>query len=317
MINRRLLRIKVFQSLYAYYQNNTGNDAMAEKNLMHSLEKMYELFLINLSLLSAIGKIEKDRQELHKQKFYQNNQTKRLFYDNLFISALRENENLIAANKHNSAFWNNAQDVVKKIVRTIETCEEYIEYTQSSSIDIKSDAAFVLKIYKKYIYTDESLTSFLEETNIHWAQDQYYVGLFVISFIKTEGKEFTKQSILPTLFKPVDDFNESDELYVKKLLKLTITKSPEYEPVIYQNIKNWEPDRIALSDTILLKMAVTEILNFDQIPIKSSINEYIELAKVFSTPKSKIFINGVLDKVISHYKLTNEIHKIGRGLKEN
>ncbi len=318
MINRRLIRTKVFQALYSYYQNNTTNIEIAENNLMHSLQKMHELFALNLSLLLAIADVEIERKEIQKQQFLKDktNNLQHILYDNRFLSNLRDNDNFKTIIKDNISFWSNAYELVKKITKDIEKTELYQNYSTQTETNQKTDADFINQLYKKYIYDNEALITFLEETNIHWGQDQLYIGHLVISFIKLEGAELNKNTKIPSLFKNTLDKEESDEAFVKSLFSYTILKSPEYEPIIYQKIKNWEPDRIALSDTIILKMAVTEILNFEQIPIKSSINEYIELAKIFSTPKSKIFINGVLDKVVSHYKSSGEIHKIGRGLKD-
>ena len=162
------------------------------------------------------------------------------------------------------------------------------------------------------------LLSLFEEHNMHWAHDQYYIGIILMTYMKKESFFNNPETPLPDTFKPLEfEDSETDKNFVKILFTTTIKHASEYELIINQYLENWEPERIALSDIIIMRMACAEILTFDQIPIKASLNEYIELSKTFSTPKSKIFVNGVLDKVISHYNREGKIEKTGRGLMDN
>jgi len=319
MLNRRLLRIKIFQALYSYYQTDSPDKTIAYKNLLKSLDKMHELFIRNLRILDKIADIIDERFETNKQKFLKtdnDSETLKRLSDNQGIINLRGNthyQKLVDNYKINLSGYN---DILKKIARNIEESNRYLEFRQHGNI--ASDLNVLKHIYKDYIYTDEVLLSGLEEMNIHWGHDQYYVGIIMLSCLKKDSFFSIPGSPLPQTFKTVEfEETDSDEEFVKNLFQKTIQHAAEYESVIIQYLENWEPERIALSDMIIMRMACAEIMNFEQIPIKASLNEYIELTKTFSTPKSKIFVNGVLDKVISHYNREGKILKTGRGLQEN
>jgi len=319
MLNRRLLRIKIFQALYSYYQSDSEDFMPAMKNLMKSLTKMHELFILNLSLLVKIADMIDERFEEGKQKHIKtgkdSEELKRLS-DNIVIENLRNNQSIAAYIREYKIQWGGESDMLRKIARSVEETPDYQDYR--STPDDGSDIQFLKSLYKNYIYGNELFLSKLEEQNIHWGQDQYYIGIILMSYLKKES--FFNDSTLevPGIYKPLSfEDSESDENFVKILFRETIRNAAEYEKVIFQYLENWEPERIALSDLIIMRMACAEILTFDQIPVKVSLNEYIEMSKTFSTPKSKIFVNGVLDKVISHYNREGKIEKIGRGLQES
>ena len=236
--------------------------------------------------------------------------------DNIVIENLRNNQSIAAYIREYKIQWGGESDMLRKIARSVEETPDYQDYR--STPDDGSDIQFLKSLYKNYIYGNELFLSKLEEQNIHWGQDQYYIGIILMSYLKKES--FFNDSTLevPGIYKPLSfEDSESDENFVKILFRETIRNAAEYEKVIFQYLENWEPERIALSDLIIMRMACAEILTFDQIPVKVSLNEYIEMSKTFSTPKSKIFVNGVLDKVISHYNREGKIEKIGRGLQES
>jgi transcription antitermination protein NusB len=319
MLNRRLLRIKIFQALYSYYQSDSEDMSPAMKNLIKSLDKMHELFILNLSLLMKIADMIDERFETGKQKHIKtgrdSEQLKRLS-DNAAIVNLRKNQSLASLISEYKIQWGGDNDLIRKISRTIEENPDYQNFRDTSDTD--SDLQFIKSLYKNHIYGNELLLSWLDEQNIHWAQDQYYIGIILMSYLKKESFFSDSTLDVPGVYKPLEhEEAESDEDFVKILFRESIRQAGDNERIINQYLENWEPDRIALSDIIIMRMACAEILSFDQIPVKVSLNEYIEMSKTFSTPKSKIFVNGVLDKVISHYNREGRIEKTGRGLKEN
>jgi len=318
MLNRRLLRIKIFQALYSYYQTDSDNIEVALKNLFTSFRKMHELFIRNLFIIVKIADTIDDRHETGKQKFIRSDESESLkrLSENIAIAHFKTNtdyQHLIGSYKINISGF---EDIVKIIARNIEESKEYTEFRNSTNKN--NDSGFLRLIYKNYIYTDPHLMSVLEEMNIHWANDQYYMGIALMSYLKKDSFFNSENQSLPGVFKPVElEDAESDEEFVKLLFTKTILNRNEYEERISQYLENWEPDRIALTDMIIMRMACAEIIQFNQIPVKVSLNEYIELTKIFSTPKSKIFVNGVLDKVISHFQREGRFEKIGRGLQDN
>jgi transcription antitermination protein NusB len=319
MLNRRLLRIKIFQALYSYYQTEPDNVSVALKNLMTSLVKMHELFIRNLLIIVRVADIIDDRFETGKQKYIKSESDSDLLKrlsDNTCIRNLKENAQFQKYVSNYKINLSDDADLLRQIARNTEDSEEYKLYQVSENT--KNDMQFLKTIYKNHIYTNHNLHSRLEEMNMHWANDQYYIGIILMTFLKKDSFFSQPEMPIPEAFKPVEfDDAESDEDFVKTLFVKTIKHADEYQTMINSYLENWEPDRIALCDIIIMKMALAEVLNFNQIPIKASLNEYIELTKTFSTPKSKIFVNGILDKVISHYNREGKIEKIGRGLQDN
>lgn len=319
MLNRRLLRIKIFQSLYAYYQTEQDNVSAALKNLMFSLEKMHELFVRNLAIIVKIADIIDERHEAGKQKFIKpdiRESSGRLFSDMICIRNLKNNESYTELTRLYKINLSEETDLLRQIARNIEDSSVYKAYR--ITVSEKEDMTYLRNIYKSHIFTNPVFLSRLEEINMHWGNDQYYTGIILMSFLKKDSFFSNPDEQLPGVFKTTEfDEAESDEDFVKILFMKTVKHADEYQEMINQYLENWEPERIALCDMIIMKMALAEILNFPQIPVKASLNEYIEMTKTFSTPKSKIFVNGVLDKVISHYNREGKIEKIGRGLQEN
>ena len=319
MLNRRLLRIKIFQALYSYYQSDSDNVNTAFKNLITSLHKMHELFIRNLWIIVKISEILEERYEAGKQKFIKSedhSESHRRLSDNICIQNLKNNPHYQALSSTYKINMADDDDILRKMARAIEESTQYKEF--KTTRDTSQDQSFLKSLYKNHIYTDPVLISRFEEMNIHWGHDQYFTGIILMTFFKKESFFTNPEMELPGIFKPLEfDDAESDEEFVKILFTKTIKHAPEYEAIINMYLENWEPERIALTDIIIMRMAIAEVLHFNQIPVRVSLNEYIELTKTFSTPKSKIFVNGVLDKVISHYNREGKFEKIGRGLQDN
>lgn len=311
MLSRRHLRIKIFQALYAYFKGSVSDIALGEKELFNSVEKNYELFIYQLSVLLELRNFEAKLLEERKSKRLPSEQdlnpnTK--FIDNRLLKLLDENASMQKSIKNYNVNWSDHQESIKKIYKKITETASFQEYMSSSEDNFDADAAIVIRLFKNQIADHEILQHIFEEKNIHWYDDHYFVCGYAVKVLKSiqEGKKFE----LPSLFKDEDD----DIEFVKTLYRQVLVKHEAYEEIIMKKAQNWESDRIAIVDFILMKMAICELENMNSIPIKVSLNEYIEISKLYSTPKSRVFINGVLDKLVAEMKREGKIKKTGRGL---
>ncbi len=313
MLNRRHLRIKVMQSLYAYHQSGSTNLPKAEKELFHSIDKIYDLYLYYLLLFDEVNDFARHRIDENKKKKLPSeadlNPNTR-FIDNSIFNFISNNEELLKACKNRKITWSTEPDIIKKMYREIVASEEYDIYMNMAECTFDDDRQFALKVFKKYIANAELVHDLFEERSIYWNDD---IDLMCSMVLKTV-KQFTEKSnstvpILPLYKDPEDEIK-----FVKDLFRKTILEDDETEEIIQEKTKNWEVDRIASMDILLMKMAITEVQHFESIPMKVTLNEYIEISKFYSTPKSNVFINGVLDKAFEEMKEAGKIRKIGRGL---
>ncbi len=317
MLSRRHLRIKALQSLYAFNQSHNDRLDYGEKELLRSLDKLYEIYIYQLSLLVEIVEYANKRIEENRRKFYpteedMNPNTR--FVDNRFIKQLTENKSYNSYVEKYKISWVDEEEMIRKLFVGIRNSKFYKEYMNSPDSSYENDKDVIIKIVKKIISESDSLHFYYEERNIYWADDFYTSNYLVIKTIKGFEEKQGELTPLPTLFK---NNNEEDKDFLVNLFRKVILRSDEYFLLIEGKVKNWESDRLAVMDILLLKMALAELLEFPSIPVKVTLNEYIELSKMFSTPKSKVFINGVLDKMIADLRRKNEIKKMGRGLLES
>lgn len=321
MLSRRHLRIKVLQVLYAFVQSSNDRLDMGEKELLKSLDKLYEIYIYQLSLLIEIVEFAQKRIEENKQKYIPaeedlNPNTR--FINNQFISQLSGNKDFLKNIEKYKISWKNSEEIIRKIYKNIRESNDYKDYMNTKTTNYESDKEIFIKIIKKQISRSEILQFFYEEKNIYWSDDFYTANLLAIKTIKSYRESWDEYKKLPALLKNGEsDKNNEDKEFVKDLFRKTILKSDEYDKLIEDKVMNWEMDRIAVMDILLIKMALAELLEFPSIPIKVTLNEYIELAKMYSTPKSKIFVNGILDKLILDLKSQKKIKKTGRGLLES
>jgi N utilization substance protein B len=259
----------------------------------------------------------KKRIEENSRKFYPTEEDlnpNTRFVDNRVIRQLTENKSYnIYVDKYKIS-WVDEEEMIRKLFIEVRDSKYFREYMNSPECSYEDDKEILIKIVKKIISESDSLHFYYEEKNIYWADDFYTANYLVIKTIKGFDKRQNELTPLPTLFKNNSD---EDREFLINLFRKVILRSDEYFTMIEKKVKNWESDRLAVMDILLLKMALAELLEFPSIPIKVTLNEYIELSKMFSTPKSKVFINGILDKMISELKRNNEIKKTGRGLLEN
>ena len=314
MLNRRHLRIKVLQSLYAFFQSKDEEFGKIEKETLNSLERIYDLyiyFLLSFSELKAIGE---HRMVENKKKIFPTDEDvnpNRKLVDSAIIDILEKQPTLRVHSEQRKVNWvgDENQEMFRKIYAQIRESEVYDSYMNNEVSGFEEDKAFAIALFKAEIANSEILYGHFEDENIHWIDDIDLACSMVIKTIKNfeEGQDPT---ILP-LYKDKDD----ELTFVRELLRKTIVLDKENEELIDELTSNWELDRIAKMDVILMKMAITELQIFNNIPTKVTLNEYIEISKFYSTPKSNGFINGVLDKAISRLEKDDKITKVGRGLK--
>jgi N utilization substance protein B len=225
---------------------------------------------------------------------------------------LAENIHLKREMNNRRISWNNEFELVRKIYNNIRASEDYDQYMNSSDDTYATHKNFVIQFFKEHIADFELLNQLYEERYLHWGDDLYLINPMVIKTIESFKEDTAPDFPLLPLYKD----KEEDEQFVKELFRQTALRNGETEKLIGDKTKNWEVERIAMMDVLLMKMAITEILHFSGIPIKVSLNEFIEISKMYSTPKSKIFINGILDKLVADFKRENKLNKTGRGLME-
>ncbi len=298
MLNRRHLRVKVLQSLYAFYQSNNDNLAAGEKELLFGIEKIHDLFLYQLSLLADLlteeERIIGDNLLKHLPS-HEDLHPKRGFLENKCLLMIASNELLKKALREKRIGWQNEKELLRKLMLTIRDQNYYKTYVSLEDPDFRDDIRFVLTMLNKSILEFEPLHSFYEEKSIYWIDDWELVNKTIIKILKAASASQGYLE-LPELYK-----DATDREFAKELFKRTIINKEEFDQIISAKTKNWDTERIALMDMIIMQMAVTEILKFSDIPVKVSLNEYIELSKMYSTPKSNVFVNGVLDKLVEDF----------------
>lgn len=318
MLGRRHYRIKVFQALYAWYQGGESRQDVAERVLLQSIDKIYELYFLQISFFLEVLDFYRRNQEDSKLKFVPTeedlNPNPKLI-DNAVVKIFQENLDLQHKISHYHISWTEEQEMIRKLFLKVRNSKDLKEYLASSTSSFEEDKDFIYKIFRKYFAKSAELQFYCEEKSIFWTDDFQSASLFILKTIKMLSENFsTKTSFLSLFEKDQDDNPDDDKKFIVDLFHKTIAQSDKLEEMIKSKTKNWELERIALTDVILIKMALTELIQFPTIPVNVTLNEYIELSKLFSTPKSKMFINGLLDKMVEELKAGKKIKKKGRGL---
>lgn len=314
MISRRFLRVKVFQALYAYYQSNEKDLRKSENELFLSLERMYDLYVYLLLLPAEMVHQQVLKQDEAKKKRLPSAEDlspNMKFNNNAIFSQLSSNNSLNKASKERKISWDADQELVVKMFNYIIKHEVYQNYMNTEHSSFDEDKRFAVDFYKKIIPSFDLIIADIQDKSIFWGYDELD---FILSMVIKTIKTFTIQSDASTRILPLYRDEEDDKHFIINLLRKTITSDEVNNELIEQKTKNWEVERIAQIDILLMKMALTEIKTFKSIPVKVTLNEYIDLSKWYSTPKSKTFINGVLDKLVVDLTEKGEIKKIGRGL---
>ncbi|MDD4143091.1 MAG: transcription antitermination factor NusB [Prolixibacteraceae bacterium] len=312
MINRRIIRTKVLQILYAYYSSAESSLSKAENELFFCINKTYELYHLLFALIIDLADYAERRIEIRKNKHQptaEDLQPNTKFISSPVIMQLRENRQLNAYLQQKKLNWVNHPVLIKDLYLFLTESDFYKEYMDIKNSSYFEDKKFIEKVFNKIILVTEDLYEVLEEQSIYWNDDIDYV----ISMISKTLKSFNEHSdlnqpLLP-IFKDLDDKN-----FAKELLRKSIVNHKEIRDLIKEHSRNWDLDRIAFMDILIMQLAITEFLYFPSIPTKVSLNEYIELSKYYSTDKSRNFINGILDKTLKDLKEKGSVIKSGRGL---
>ena len=311
MLNRRHIRIKVLQAFYAFFQSNNEDVLKGEKELFHSIEKIYDLYVFILMLFPSLKRQALIQIEEAKRSEYLRQDIHILktgFIDNQLVDLIEQSKVLQKISKDRKINWEGdvENDLTKKIFKEVYQTDNYKNLLQSESSSFNDDKNALVQLYKKEICNLEKLHHFFDEKSIYWQDDLDHVSSMILKTLKsiTEDQEL---EILP-LWK--DDEYE----FTQNLFRKAVLQKEENDAVLQTYSKNWEKERLATMDSLLMNLAMTEALEFSSIPIKVTLNEYIEISKFYSTPKSNSFINGILDRIFEDYKKDGKLVKRGRGL---
>lgn len=315
MLNRRHLRVKALQVLYSYQQSSIKETASYEKALLQSVDKVYEMYIWLLSLLIEVADYSIIDAEERANKFLPSEDDLNAsvkIQDNLFIVSLKQNPEYLAAVKKYKISWDFDPEVRRSIFLALRSSEEYKTFLNMEDHSIQKDKDIIKYIFKKLILRSPGIEQIFEEKFINWSVDKDVLQALVAKTFKNFSSSNPEENKLAEICANWDE----DKIFLIDLFKKVIAFEKEYQDLIAQKTKNWDSERIALIDTLLMRMAITELIHFSNIPVKVTMNEYIEMSKEFSTPKSNLFINGILDKILADLKSSGKLKKVGRGLLE-
>ena len=308
MINRRLLRIKVFKVLFSRIYSGKESYQAAEKELLLSCEKTLDLFYFLLKMPVELRKIASDKIESGLQKFHptpQEANPNRKFVENKFIAKLDENKELNDYCSKKGLLWQPYIPFLKNLIKEISTKDYYVEYMNSEVVSFSQDKKLIATIIREELEDNEELYEIMEDLNLYWGDDIAYVADVILKSI-THVSENGKINF-PDVF-----IKEEDEQYALRLLTHSMLHFDEYVGVMSKFVLNWEPERLAFTDTCLIVLGISEAVAFPSIPLKVTINEFVEISKFYSTQNSKVFVNGILEKVVLGLQKEGKIEKTGR-----
>lgn len=312
MLNRRHIRIKVMQSIYAMHQHQSDQLDKEEKFLFQSIENTQDLYLLLLSALVEIKKKEELYIDIASKKHLATKEERNpslKFVHNKVLMALANSEALEKAlEERKIKNWQQNDDIILFLIESIKASNLYRDYIKKSGSSFEEDRNFIAELYTEVIAPSEKLYDYLEDHKLTWLDDLPGINTLLLKQIK-QLKSETDPIIIPKVYK-----DEDDKEFVKNLFRKTVLNEVELSKEYIDKTPNWDVDRIAEIDTIILKMAICELLKFPSIPTKVTINEYLEIAKEYSTPKSSIFINGILDNLVKEFEKDKRLTKSGRGL---
>lgn len=312
MISRRQLRIKALQSLYAFYTTGREDVNRSEKEMHHNIEKSYDLYHYLLLLMVDVLLYAESRIELARNKRVPTTEDlnpNTRFIDNRLLDQLRNNEPLLRYVDQRKLNWADHPELIREIHTRLLESDEYRNYMEGPAPGYAEDKKLIVFIYTHLIFSSERLDSIMEEQSIYWNDDlEFIMNMIVKTFRKFSEKDNEFKGLLP-LYKEKEDRD-----YVVKLFRQSILHRDEYVEYIKSNTRNWDLERIAFMDILIMQMALAELSAFPSIPVKVTLNEFLEIAKFYSTSKSNVFINGVLDKVVLQMREEKKIRKSGRGL---
>ena len=307
MINRVLIRLKVVQILYAYYKNSGKSMKAAEDEVFFSLSKAYDLYNYLLLLMAGVTHYAADRISFKSLKLRPTDSDinpNLKFVNNRFIAQLEANTALCKFAEKSKVNWVEHSDLLRRLLDKIEDSDIYKEYMASETSSYEEDRELWRKLYKAFVFDNEELDALLEEQSLYWNDDKSIVDSFVLKTIKRfEESAGADQQLLPEY----KDINDMD--FARKLFRNAVSKADEYRELMAQNSKNWDMSRFAFMDVVIMQVALAEILTFGDIPLSVSLNEYVEIAKYYSTAKSGSFVNGLLDSITKKLRADGVINK--------
>lgn len=306
MINREIIRIKIVQLTYAYYQNGNKNIDSAEKELFFSLSKAYDLYNYMLALIVSITKEARRQIEIVQSRARREgtDMPSQKFAYNRFALQLEENKMLNDFIETQKKTWDNEIEFVRKLYKQITESQIYKNYMADTDDSYAADRELWRKIYRTLIQENEELDALLEEQSLYWNDDKEIVDTFVLKTIKRfDEKNAAKQELLP------EYDSEEDRDYARKLFRATIMNADEYQRYMSEASHNWDFNRLAYMDIVIMQIALAEIMTFPTIPISVTINEFVDIAKLYSTPRSGGYINGMLDAIARHLIQTGRLMK--------
>lgn len=312
MLNRRHIRIKVLQILFAYYSDDAPDARVYEKMLFDSINRFRDLYIGLISLMGEMQSLAIEKIEAGMNKrlpTHEDLHPNTKFVTNSLLRIIANSRKLNAASKEIHLQWRENPDLLKQMFKMLTECEDYKEYMESKERGFEHDREYLLRMFRRDLINFELMHDYLEDAGIFWNDDLDLASSMVLRTLKSVKESDDDITLLP-LWKEDDD----EEEFCRQLFRQTLARGADNEQLIAKNTPNWETDRIALMDMVLLKMAFAESMTFESVPVKVTMNEYIELSKYYSTPKSANFVNGLLDQLIPKLQTDGKIKKIGRGL---
>jgi N utilization substance protein B len=307
MINRELIRIKVVQLVYAFYNNEGKTKENAEKEFLFSLDKAYELYHVLLMLMVSITHIARRTVEMQMsraRRLHEQSVIPTKFVNNLFIDQLSKNVQLRSYQNKEGEFWAEEEEFLRHLYKEITEQEYYQEYIRKPGNDFEEDREIWRKIYRSLLCNNEELDDILEERSLYWNDDKAIIDTFVLKTIRRfEVQNGQMQQLLP-------EFKDDDDLdFAKTLFRTVIDNEERFRELIKEQTRNWDMERIAFMDLVIMQTALAEITSFPEIPLRVSINEYVEIGKMYSTPRSGSYINGMLDTIAKRLIAEHKIEK--------
>ena len=307
MINRELIRIKVVQLVYAFYNNEGKTKENAEKEFLFSLDKAYELYHVLLMLMVSITHIARRTVEMQMsraRRLHEQSVIPTKFVNNLFIDQLSKNVQLRSFQNKEGEFWAEEEEFLRHLYKEITEQEYYQEYIRKPGNDFEEDREIWRKIYRSLLCNNEELDDILEERSLYWNDDKAIIDTFVLKTIRRfEVQNGQMQQLLP-------EFKDDDDLdFAKTLFRTVIDNEERFRELIKEQSRNWDMERIAFMDLVIMQTALAEITSFPEIPLRVSINEYVEIGKMYSTPRSGSYINGMLDTIAKRLIAEHKIEK--------
>jgi len=314
MLTRRHIRVKVMQSVYAFQQTENKDIEKQEKFLFYSIDQMHDLYLVMLQLMVALRN-QADSYMVRSQKKFLPTATEinpsRNFVDNKVLSLLAHNVQLQEAVENKKInYWELDDEYIQLLFKELRNLDWYQDYLKIENPSYQDDKALVVKLYKEVIAPNDKLYDYFEDKRLTWLDDFPIVNTTLVKVLNKLTETNCAETLIPDLYK-----NDEDRDFAKQLFRKVLLHDETLEKEIVGKTPNWDKERIAEMDFIILKMGISEFLYFPSIPVRATINEYLEISKEYSTPKSSLFINGILDKVVKDFTENDRLNKLGRGLR--